>query len=187
MIVLEFPNISPAFKKDLFMTDRERILDKAPKKEIIKNLKAYLENSDKIKRFKEQRTEESLKNSLSSGSTELKELMDKRASNNPTIIKGLMDGNLLLGNVSTTNIAGTDIGTSGTGRTGGGGGTNIPPQLKDEPTFFEPRSKNSVGGLKKKVQQNASFKISFTTDAPINYFERLVNPAILAIHLDGKI
>ena len=172
------------------MTDRERILDKAPKKEIIKNLKTYLENSEKIKKFKEQRIEESLKNSLSSDSNELKELMDKWATHNPSIIKGLMDGNLVFGKVRSTDDGEDGLGAGGkggsTGGTDGGGGTSNPPELKDEPTFFTPRVKEVIGVFTKKVKQHSNFKLSFTTDAPINYFERTVNPGMLTVTVDGE-
>lgn len=194
LIVLEFPNIHPAFKKDLFMTDRERILDKAPKKEIIKNLKTYLENSEKIRKFKEDRIEQSLKNTLSTDSDELKELMDKWASNNPSIIKGLMDGKLLFGKArsNSEDTGGIGIGGKGNsaggtngGRRGGGGTVNV-PDLKEEPTFFIPRVKDVEGIFTKTVKQQANFKLSFTTDAPINYFEREINPGLLTVTVDEE-
>lgn len=171
LIILEFPNISPAFKKDLFMTDRERVLEKAPKKEIVKNLKTYLENSDKIKQFKALRIKESLQNSLSADSSQLKELMDKWASNNPSIIKGLTDGKLLLSNSSFTS--------NGEEERNKKPKKNEPrpvPELKEEPTFFKPIVKSVSNIYVKKVFQNSNFKIAFKTDAPEDYFERLQNP-----------
>lgn len=187
LIILEFPNISPVFKKDLFMTDRERILDKTPKKEIIKNLKTYLEKSDEIKRFKEQRIEESLNSSLSADSNELKELMDKWASNNPSIIKGLMDGNLVLGRFSSSK-GGETTGDKGKTDKDKDKDKDTPdePTLNDEPTFFIPRAKETEGIFNKNAYQSSNFKLSFTTDAPVNYFERSSNPGNLTITLDGK-
>jgi len=184
LIILEFPDISPAFKKDLFMTDRERILDKEPKKKIIENLKSYLQKSDEIKKFKENRIEESLKSSLSSDSNELKELMDKWATDNPSIIKGLMNGSLILGKIGSTTE--DDIDDDDKKKKNK---KIVPPEkpvLFEEPTYFKPRSREIDAIYHKKVEQNTNFKLSFTTDAPVNYFERGVNPGLLNITLDGN-
>ena len=149
----------------------------------------------KIKKFKEERIEQSLRNSLSSDSEELKELMDKWTSNNPSIIKSLMDGRLIFGKVRSkvdeegglgTGGKGGSTGGSNGGRGDGGGGTSIVPDLKEEPTFFLPSVKNVEGVFTKTVKQLANFKLSFNTDAPINYFERTVNPGLLSVTVDNE-
>lgn len=183
LIVLEFPDINPVFKKDLFMTDRERLLDKAPKEEIKKNVRTYLINSEKIKEFKNARLEESLNESLSADNEELVGLMDKWAEKNPEILNGLILGELLP-RVGIKNGEGTKTG----GKTGGGGGgPKITPILKPEPDFFTPILKANERGIYiKKATQKKPFKIIFNTDAPENYFTRTKNKGVCEIFINGE-
>ncbi|WP_438297889.1 hypothetical protein [Sporosarcina sp. FA15] len=177
MIVLDFPDIHPSFKKDLFMTDRERLLDKEPLKLIKNYLKAYLEGSDELHEFKNKRIEDGLKNTLSNDSEDLKELMNKWVSKNPSLLKGLMTGQLVVGG-----------GTEKSPRSRGPKTKTpkVPIILKEEPTHFTLKMKKNEGLYQKKVTQNTNFTINFTTDAPENYFDRTENPVDLKISFEGK-
>lgn len=183
LIVLEFPDINPVFKKDLFMTDRERLLDKVPKEEIKKNVRAYLMNSEKIKDFKNSRLEESLNQSLSADNEELVELMDNWAEKNPEILNALTLGELI-----------PRVG-SGDGQGQGGNDPKppkprVPPEppiLKPEPTFFTLISKvNEHGIYLRRAIQKKPFRIIFNTDAPENYFTRKGNKGICEIYINGE-
>lgn len=84
--------------------------------------------------------------------------------------------------------AGNGEGKGKGGSNGGGKGPKPPkPELKPEPTFFIPKIKpNDEGQIVKKVSQKNPFKISFETDAPLDYFKRNNNMGNCEISIDGK-
>ncbi|MEH7526291.1 hypothetical protein V7149_23945 [Bacillus sp. JJ1503] len=119
-----------------------------------------------------------MKNTLSTDSQNLKELMNKWVIRNPSILKGLMSGQLVMGG-GTQPPTGPKVPKP----------KPVPPSpivLKEEPTYFNLNMKKVEDKYRKKVIQNTNFTISFTTDAPENYFERTVNPVDLKILFDGK-
>lgn len=186
LTVIEFPNISASFKKDLFMTDRERLIDKEPKKMIMNQLKAYYQNEQKLLDFKEERMKQNLNSNTDYNSENIRSVMENWVNKNPDILNKLALGSLLAGPQGTQ---GTGTGTGSKKKKKKKGEPKEPKEviLKDDPTFFTPILSMEDGGFEKNVFQNKPFRISFRTDAPLDFFERNDKKGKLLVKSNGKV
>lgn len=187
LTIIEFPNITPEFKKDLFMTDRERLVDKQPKKMIQDKLKNFYKNDETIKAFCAER---------------MKSNMEQMTDENPGVkiaVQNLIENNLNIQNLlrlgslvpARQNIQKGNVGHLGSVPKKENGTPksnqkrkNI--EIREDPTYFIPiLNKDGISYIKK-VKQKRGFKINFKTDAPEEFFERLNKKGKIKILIDGK-
>jgi len=187
LIIIEFPNIIPEFKKDLFMTDRERLLEKLPKEKIVQNLKTFLNENDVLKEF----AQDKMKEILSQQNVETLDVVDAVKSwiNEDPEIADLLNGNEIEHMKEKFNKVGNM-----------GLGFPIPStktvnnqlvmedvfcELKDIPTYFIPLHTQKELNYILKVTQNKSFTLKFKTNAKVDFFDRENNPGSVNIKING--
>jgi len=185
LTVIEFPNISPTFKKDLFMTDRERLINKRPKKIIVEQLKAYYQNEQKLLDFKESRMKEKLNTDMDSNNENIRTVIEDWVGKNPEILKKLGSGSLLAG-PKGTSYGNVKKGARRKKLTMKVSRKTKEVILKDNPTFFTPLISKVDGDFHKSIPQNNVFRISFRTDSPLNFFNRKINKGELIVKYNGN-
>ncbi|NRY59532.1 hypothetical protein [Clostridium beijerinckii] len=188
LTIIEFPNITPQFKKDLFMTDRERLLDKAPKKLIVEKLKSFYKNDDILKEFCSERIATKT-NEIDPNNSNVKNALEKWIDKNPHIKDMLGFGIVIPGGKGSEKSKLDHEHTKGNN---GKSNVKIPrakevPIIREDPTFFIPLLQKINGSFTKEVLKNKSFKISFKTDAPQDFFDRIKKKGDIQVFINGKV
>jgi len=182
LIIVEFPNIDRYFKKDLFMTDRERIADKWPKEGITKQLKAFLKENETLREFASEKMEELLNEDVNEDS-DIKSAVENWIEKNPEIQNALVFGNWLQG------------GNSGED---GEGGRRRRKKKKNKtkqatvktnfiPTFFKPMLRTAGNEYVTNVSKDRYMTIRFKTDAPEDFFDRQSNIGKMNVLFNNKV
>lgn len=188
LIIIEFPDINSEFKKDLFMTDRERLMDKLPKEKIVQNLKAFLNENETLKEF----AQEKMKEIVSQENVENLDLVDavKNWINEDPDIAELLSGNQVehiqekynkVGNVAL-GMPRSTIKTTNNQQVIDG----FFEELLDIPTYFLPSHTYKENKYVLKVTQNKNFTLKFKTNAKVDFFDREINPGLVDICINGE-
>ncbi len=188
LTVIEFPNITPQFKKDLFMTDRERLLDKESKKLIIEKLKSFYKNDEVLKEFCSERIA-SKANEIDPNNDTVKNALEKWIDKNPHIKDMLGFGIVVPGSKGSEK---TKSGHNQPKDKSDKPDVKNPrvkevPVVREDPTFFIPLLDKINGMYIKDVLKDKSFKISFKTDSPLDFFERINKQGEIDVLIDGKV
>lgn len=178
LIILKFPNIDPMFRKDLFMTDRERLLEKRPKKGIQEKIREFLQNEPLIQSFCDERMQWNIQNDGQDHQVAEK-IVEKLFTQNSGIKNLLFPGGKISGTVTERkrdrqpqkkNIKNEEA----------------QPDLLENPTYFIPALKIRDGHYIREAEVGKSFRISMETDGPEDFFSRLENPGKLRICYNGR-
>lgn len=197
IIIVEFPNISTEFRSNLFMTDRERLYDKAPKKAIEKKLKDIIEKSEELREFRKYIIKSS-EDENGKDIKAIKEIMEEWVEKDPTISELLLGNN----NIFNNNSKYTSKDEKGKieidepeeseskdhkpykGHKGNGSETL---DKKYYPTYFQPILKVDEAKIyHKKSYINEPFRIRFKTDAEDDFFTRLKNKGNIKVYINSK-
>lgn len=186
LIIIEFPNIVPEFKKDLFMTDRERLVDKLPKEKIVQNLKTFLNENEILKEF----AQDKMKEILSQQNVETLDVVDavKTWINEDPDIAELLKGH----EIEHIKEKFNKVGNNGLGIPVPSAKTvnnqlvmeEVFSDLRDIPTFFIPMHSQKELKYILKVTKNKNFTLKFKTNAKVDFFDREHNPGIVSIKIN---
>lgn len=187
LLLVEFPDLDPVFKKDLFMTDRERLLDKKPKKEIINYIKTFLSQDEILREF----ASEKMKNMIEEQTGDdpnVKNTLEKWLEKNPEIQSALGFGSWF------PNSQNGENGGEGEGKAKKPkkGGICVPlpedPVVTNYiPTYFTPicRINEAEQEYFTTATKGKKFTVRFKTDAQDDFFDRLSEKGAVTIRLDG--
>ena len=185
LIIVEFPNLDPTFKKDLFMTDRERLLDKKPKKEIMNQIKSFLNQNETLKDFASEKMQ-SIMTEETENDPNVKSALEKWIEKSPEMQQMLGFGSWFLGKGRGSSEDGTIPGSK---RPTGGLSVPIPPEqieTKEFPTYFEPILRESAEDeYFITVTKGKRFTIRFKTDVNEEFFTRVVSPGMVTVEHKG--
>lgn len=186
LIIIEFPDIEPEFKKDLFMTDRERLMSKEPKKQLCEYLKTFLTENDTLKEFAEDKMKEILERDEEE-SIELNNTIKTWIQEDPDIIEALGLGEVEHINKKLNKIGKEGVGTPLSTREhtqlvlG-----EVYQELKVIPTYFRPTIKEKGGEYYLNVTKDKPISLKFETDAEPDFLDRENNPGKLDITVLGE-
>jgi hypothetical protein len=185
LMLVEFPNLDPVFKKDLFMTDRERLLDKKPKKEIIQRIKTFLSQDETLQSFASEKMQK-IMSEQTANDPSVKSALEKWLENSPDMQNALGFGEWFPGKGKTENGKGVPIENPPRGVS-----VTLPPdpiETKEIPTYFDPLIRtNNEDELFATVTKGKRFTIRFKTNASEDFFDRINKQGKATVHLNGKI
>lgn len=186
LLIVEFPNIDANFKKDLFMTDRERLLDKAPKKEIIDQIKSFLTHDPTLQQFASDQMSQRVQEE-SESKEGVKSALEKWIKQDPNIQRALGFGKLLASFRKVTQKS--DDGEPGMDNPGGG--VSVPLEAekietKFFPTYFIPVLNKKDNKYQKSVVKGSSFSIKCKTDMNEDFFDRFDRPGYVSLKYNGE-
>lgn len=190
IITVEFPNISTKFRSDLFMTDRERLFDKGPKKKIEKKLKEIIENSQELRDFRNY-VVKSVHDGNARDNNAIKEIIEEWVEKDPTISELLLGNNIFNNNFDLKNQDGEiDIdepreSDNEENKSSNVDGRSENIEKKYYPTYFEPILRVDENNIYHKLSYvGESFRIRFRTDAQDDFFTRLKDKGNIKVSLD---
>lgn len=188
LMIVEFPNLDPIFKKDLFMTDRERLLDKRPKKEIIAKIKTFLSQDETLQDFASEKMKK-IMTDQTADDPNVKSALEKWLENSPDIQQALGFGSWFPKDSNAILNSGSDS----KGKKGNVGGVSVnlnpdPIETNEIPTYFEPiLRKNANGDFYTTVTKGKRFSIRFKTDANEDLFDRPIHQGRVSVTHKGEI
>lgn len=187
IIIVEFPNIKTEFKSDLFATDRERLYDKKPKREIEKKLKDYIENCQELRDFSDYIFKAEIKDEKKNNST-IKEAVEEWIQKDPTIMSALMGSDIPKTELKNKGSSGDDDGEVKPKKPRGKTKEKEAIETSIIPTFFSPLLKiNDNGIYQKPAVTDTPFRIRFETDAEDCFFKRTELTGDIKLYVDGQL
>lgn len=185
LLIVEFPNLDPVFKKDLFMTDRERLLEKKPKKEIIKYVKTFLSQDETLQEFASEKMKK-IMTEQTDNDPNVKSALEKWIEKNPKMQQMLGFGTWFPGKAGGTTGDGGDKGNKKSSR---GVSVTLPPepvQTQEIPTYFTPILREyEDNAYFTTVSKGKKFTIRFKTDVNEDFLTRIVNPGNVTVTHKG--
>lgn len=184
LMIVQFPNLDPVFKKDLFMTDRERLLEKKPKKEIIKLLKSFLSQDETLQDFASEKMQKMI-TEQTENDPNVKSALEKWIEKNPE-----MQQMLGFGSWFPSKTGSSTEGKGDKEKTPKGGvSVPIPPtpiETHEIPTYFEPiLRQDDEDQYYTTVTKGKKFTIRFKTDADEDFFSSVSNQGIVTVTHKG--
>lgn len=186
LLIVEFPNLQPEFKKDLFMTDRERLIDKRPKKEIMQKIKTFLSQDETLQLFASEKMTQ-IMTEQAENDPNVKSTLEKWIENSPEMqhmlgfgswFPGKGRGKEQNGTKSTPKVPPKGISVS------------IPPEpieTVEDPTYFEPILREyDDHKYFIEVTKGKRFKVRFRTDANEDFFTRMNKQGKIVIEHQDK-
>lgn len=185
LLIVEFPNLDPVFKKDLFMTDRERLLEKKPKKEIIKHIKTFLSQDETLQQFASEKMQQMM-TEQADNDPNVKSALEKWLENNPEMQQMLGFGSWFPGKGGGTDHTGKQKGPK---QSPSGVSVPIPPEkieTNEFPSYFDPILREyDEEKYFTTVTKGKKFTIRFKTDVNEDFFTRVVNPGQVTVTHNG--
>ncbi|MDM0609898.1 hypothetical protein QTH09_02485 [Clostridium perfringens] len=196
IIIVEFPNISTEFRSNLFMTDRERLYDKAPKKAIEKKLKDIIEKSQELREFRKYIIKSS-EDENDKDNKAIKEIMEEWVKKDPTVSELLLgnnnifDKNIIISEGEDEEIEIDEPEESKKNNSKASKGNMKPKQenidKKYYPTYLDPILRVDDAKIYHKIIYiNEPFRIRFKTDAEDDFFTRSKNKGKIKVYVNGK-
>lgn len=190
ILIVQFPNIKTQFRADLFMTDRERLYDKRPKKEIDKKLKDYFKESEELREFKNYIMKSVIATEKKDNAS-VKDAIENLLEKDPAMKKVLLGIDIPKDGAENSIGKGNDKGETKPkkrkkSKSGNSKETKV-IETKFIPTYFEPLLKRDEDdNYFKPCYVDKQFRIRFETDAEDNFFNRSKDSGKVKVSIDGK-
>ena len=185
IIVIEFPNIDLEIKADLFMTDRERLLDKEPKKIIQEQLKAFLSSDKELRKFNDYIYNKVFGQNYESNPL-IKETLQKWINDDPKIKNILTGAEFKLKGAFKTNTGSVSIPGIKTQKENNSDNEFETIKTNFIPTYFDPIvRKNKNNQYETSIILGKSKSVAFKTDADIDLFTREIKKGNIDIIIDN--